>query len=102
MYMVNGLRQAIQHWSKEAQIHSGTIPTSTSNYPFPLLPAVSFQCTADSRQNNCFFAMKFICAILIDQNEPGIRKQSKAKLKASLNVKIGQGIVNICFSRPAS
>lgn len=45
-----------------------------------------------------FFAIsKFICAILIDQNESGIRKQSKAKLKGSLNVKIGQGIVNICF-----
>lgn len=50
-----------------------------------------------------FFAIsKFICTILIDQNEPGIRKQSKPKLKASLNVKIGQGIVNICFQRPAS
>lgn len=98
MYTVSGSRQAIQQRSKEAQIHSGTLPTSTSNYPFPILPAVSFQRTADSRQNNCFFAIsKFICAVLIDQNEPGIRKQSKAKLKASLNVKIGQGIVNICF-----
>lgn len=80
-----------------------TKPTSPSNYPFPILPAVSFQCIAGSPQNNCFFAIyKFICTHFIDQNESGKRKQSKPKLKASLNVKIGRGIANICFYHPAS
>lgn len=80
-----------------------TKPTSLSNYPFPILPAVSFQCIASSPQNNCFFAIyKFICTHFIDQNESGKRKQSKPKLKASLNVKIGRGIANICFWCPAS
>lgn len=75
-----------------------TKQTSPSNYPFPILPAVSFRCITGSPQNNCFFAIyKFICTHFIDQNESGKRKQSKPKLKASLNVKIGRGIANICF-----
>lgn len=98
MYIVNGLRQSIQHRSYEALIRGRTKQTSQSNYPFPILLGVSFQCVAGSGQNNCFCAIyKFICTDLIDQNESGIRKQSKPKLKASLNVKIGRGIANICF-----
>lgn len=75
-----------------------TKPKTQSNYPFPILPADSFRCITGSPQNNCFFAIyKFICTHFIDQNESGKRKQSKPKLKASLNVKIGRGIANICF-----
>lgn len=75
--------------------------TSPFNYPFPILPAVSFQCITGSSQNNCFFAIyKFICTDLIDQNESGIRKQSKSKSKASFNVKIGWGNWEHLFLAP--
>lgn len=98
------VRDSLFNTEKLSFYRGRTKPVSPSNYPFPILPAVSFQCIADGApQNNCFFfaIYKFICTHFIDQNESGKRKQSKPKLKASLNVKIGRGIANICFQRPA-